>query len=182
MTSVGGMKMLSGMLVVLSLAKTRSLYAKAPPCHRITVSGRTRCSASRHPAHRRESHTQRRRSRARIAAALIRGGAGRVVGGGPGSRYQIPVRLERGTHGAEESEHKGHRRPEWSSAILVVSPRAILFWQTTPPRTLRQPERAAEAEFIVCSGSAQGPGVLFSPRQEVTHACTENHRRPAAAP
>ncbi len=32
-------------------------------CQRITVSGRTRCSASRHPAHRLESHTQRRRSR-----------------------------------------------------------------------------------------------------------------------
>ena len=32
-------------------------------CQRITVSGRTRWSASRHPAHRVESHTQRRRSR-----------------------------------------------------------------------------------------------------------------------
>ncbi len=32
-------------------------------CQRITVSGRTRWSASRHPAHWLESHTQRRRSR-----------------------------------------------------------------------------------------------------------------------
>jgi len=32
-------------------------------CQRITVSGRTTWSASRHPAHRRESHTQKARSR-----------------------------------------------------------------------------------------------------------------------
>jgi hypothetical protein len=36
---------------------------KPSRCHRITVSGRTRCNASRHPAHHFESHTQRRRSK-----------------------------------------------------------------------------------------------------------------------
>ena len=45
--------------------------------------------------------------------------------------YQIPVRLERGTNGAEESENEGHCQPEWSSAFLVVQSTRDPVWQTT---------------------------------------------------
>jgi len=55
-------------------------------CQRITVSGRTTWSASRHPAHWLESHTRGGDRGARIAVASIGGGAGRAVDVAPGSR------------------------------------------------------------------------------------------------
>jgi hypothetical protein len=43
---------------------------------------------------------------------------------------QIRVRLERGTQGAEESEHEVHCWPDSFSVFASSSP-AILFWQRT---------------------------------------------------
>ena len=65
---------------------------------------------------------------------------------------QIRVRLERGTHGAEEGEHEGHSQLESFSVFPSSSP-AILFlangtqatfgWPNAP----HQPKRSATAEM-----------------------------------
>jgi hypothetical protein len=77
---------------------------------------------------------------------------------------QIPVRLERGRHGTQKSEHGGHCRPEWSSAFLVVQSREILFWQTTGrPRPVRNRTRHSVIRTARSGGRARSK--LAVPRQ-----------------
>src|SRR5882724_11319602 len=108
-------------------------------CQRITVSGRTRWSASRHPAHWLESHTQRRRSRrpnrGRFDRRRSRASCCRSA------RFSS-VRSVRVLSAARSAPNRASTRDialHGSHAARTLSSVGIEFWQTTPSEHLPHP-------------------------------------------
>ena len=100
-------------------------------CQRITVSGRTTWSASRHPAHRRESHTQKARSRGPNRGRFERvAEQGELLPERQILKRKISAVPERSTRRAQESEYEGHCAPA-SLGVIPSSSVTIEFWQTT---------------------------------------------------